>query len=119
MKRCDGTECWWRWGHQRKPLQGSQIWVKAQIKRSQRSEEDHLNHPERETSSFNKEPEARKSLAYLKKRKKAWVVGDEAEEEGRGQLKMSHVVQGKDLGFYSKSNEKLLEDVKWKSDIKL
>lgn len=37
----------------------------------------------------------RKSLAHSKKRKKTLLDGDKGEREGRGQLKMSHRVQGK------------------------
>lgn len=51
--------------------------------------------------------------------KKAWVAGNEVEEEGRGQFKRSHAIQSRHLGLSSQSNEMLLENVKQKSDIKL
>lgn len=68
------------------------------------------SHLEWGTITISTEPEVRK---------KTWVAGNEVEEEGRGQLKMSHVIQSKHLGFYPQSNEMLLENVKQKSDIKL
>lgn len=43
------------------------------------------SHLETGTSRFNKELEVRKSLVYLKKRKKASVPGDDVGEKGRGQ----------------------------------
>lgn len=67
-------------------------------------------HLERRTRRFNKELGVRKSLAHSKKRKQTLLDGDKGEREGRGQLKTSHRVQGKALGFCFKSSEKLLED---------